>query len=52
MEIIVFRHNVIFSKTGILRGGVTLVPIYEMQTSNHQDLPDKHVQTIIIMRKS
>lgn len=42
----------IFSKIGVLRGGVTLVPKYEMQTSNHPDLPSKCLQTIIIMRKS
>ena len=41
MKIIGFRHKAIFSKTGILRGGVTLVPRYKMQTSNHQAPPAK-----------
>ena len=38
MKITVFRHKGIFSKIGISRGGVTLVPRYKMQTSNHQAL--------------
>jgi len=43
IKIMVFRHNVIFSKTVVLGGGVTLVPRYKMQTLNHQDLPAKHI---------
>jgi len=52
MKSIMFRHNTIFSEIGFLRGGVTLVPRYEMQASKHQDLPAKHTPTITIMRKS
>ena len=52
MKIIGFRHNAIFSKIDVLRGGVTLVPRYEMQTSNHQAHPDKHAKTISVVRKS
>jgi len=33
----------ILSKIGILKGGVTLVPRYKMQTLNHQALPAKQV---------
>jgi len=43
MKITVFRHNAIFSKTDVLMGGVTLVPRYEMQPSNHQASSAKHV---------
>ena len=46
------RHNAIFSKQGVLMGGLTLVPRYEMQLSNHQGLPDKHLQGFIARRKS
>jgi len=37
------RHNEIFSKMSVLKGGLTLVPRYKMQPSFHQALPAKHV---------
>jgi len=48
----VFSHNVIFSKSGILMGGLTLVPAYKKQPQNHLDVPPKHVSSFIVVRKS
>jgi len=42
----------IFSKSGILMGGLTLVPAYKKQPQNHPDVPVKHVQSFLVMRKS
>jgi hypothetical protein len=52
MKNIGFSHIVIFSKRVISGGGVTLVPRYKMQTQFHQDLPVRHVQSIMVVRKS
>ncbi len=48
----VFTHKMIFPKTGIWRGGVTLVPEYEMQPQNHQALPSIDAPSFIVVRKS
>jgi hypothetical protein len=43
---------VIFSKLGILMGGLTLVPVQKKQPENHLDVPAKHMLCFIVVRKS
>ena len=38
-----FSHIMKFLESGICRGGVTLVPRYNMQPSLHQALPAKEI---------
>ena len=52
MKIEGFRHNTIFSKTGDLRGGLTLVPRWEMQPSFHHGLPLEHAPSLYARHKS
>ena len=46
------RHNTIWSRIAKNRGGLTLVPKWGMQLSNHPDDSLKHVPKIIVRHKS
>ncbi|CAD6518607.1 exported hypothetical protein [metagenome] len=42
----------IFSKKGVLMGGLTLVPVLEKQPQNHPDVLAKYVSCFLVVRKS
>ncbi len=46
------RHKTIFSKLPNFEGGLTLMPRYENQSSNHQDVPSRHAPSFFLVRKS
>lgn len=52
LKISMFRHNMKFSRSGVLMGGWTLVPTSKVQPWFHQDLPAKHTSNFIFVPKS